>query len=236
MSSGSKHTVPQGGIPCPFLKTMQGNSAEKEKISVLSSAHHSSFTIQHSRPSFAAEGFYRVSEGRADGLNTYRQQGNGEGGGAGHGEYPPADLRAIGKRSEPLVHGPPRGGEGDKRGDADKDREVLAEQADDAGDRGAEYLADADLLGALLSRIGNEAEKPNAGNEDGEDGEGDEYLACLLLGVIQFIKVAIHEGVSEEQPLFDGMELTFQLLYEARDIIRVEADGDAAPVKHVVHH
>lgn len=186
--------------------------------------------------SFAAEGFYGVSEGRADGLNTDRQQGNGEGDGAGHEEDPQADLRTIGKRLEPFVHGPPRDGEGDKRSDPDKDREVLAEQTDDAGDPGAEDLADTDLLGALFGSIGDEAEKPKAGDEDGEDGEGDEDLAGLLLGVIQFIKVFIHEGVAEGQSLFSGMELTFHLPDEREDIFRAEADGHAAPVKRVDQH
>jgi len=186
--------------------------------------------------SFAAEGFYGVSEGRADGLNTDRQQGNGEGDGAGHEEDPPADLRTIGKRFEPFVHGPPRGGEGDERSDPDKHREVPAEQADDAGDPGAEDLADPDLLGALFGSIGNEAEEAEAGNEDGEDGEADKDPAGLLLGVIQFIKVVIHEGVAEGQSLLSGMELTFHLPDQAEDIIRVEADGHAAPIKHVDHH
>jgi len=83
----------------------------------------------------------------------------------------------------------------------------------------------------LFGSIGNEAEKPNAGNENGEDGEGDEDLAGLLLGVIQFIKVVIHEGIAKGQPLFGGMELTFDLPDEAEDIIRVETDGHAAPVR-----
>ena len=186
--------------------------------------------------SFAAEGFYGVSEGRADGLNTDRQQGNGEGDGAGHEEDPPADLRTIGKRLEPFVHGPPRDGEGDERSDPDKDREVLAEQTDDTTDAGAEDLADPDLLGALFGSIGNEAEETEAGNEDGEDGEGDEDPAGLLLGVIQFIKVVIHEGVAEGQSLLYGMELTFHLPDETEDIIRVEADGHGAPVIRVDHH
>ena len=116
------------------------------------------------RCSFAAEGFYGVSEGRADSLNTDRQQGNGEGYGAGHEEDPPADLRTIGKRLEPFEHGPPRGWEGDERSDPDKHREVPAEQADDAGDPGAKHLADADFLGALFGSIGNEAEESETGN------------------------------------------------------------------------
>jgi len=147
--------------------------------------------------SFAAEGFYGVSEGCADGLNTDRHQGNDEGDGAGHEENPPADRGTIGKRFEPFVHGPPRDGEGDKRSDADKDREVPAKQADDAGDPGAEDFTDPDLPGALFGSIGDEAEKTEAGDEDGEDGEGDEDPAGLLLGVIQFIKVVIHERVAE---------------------------------------
>ena len=161
--------------------------------------------------SFATEGFYGVCKSRADSLNTDRQQGNGEGDGAGHEEDPPADLRTIGKRLEPFVHGPPRGGEGDERSDPDQDREVPAEQTDDAGDPGAEDLADPDLLGALFGSIGDEAEKPKAGDEDGEDGEGDEDLAGLLVGVIQLIKIVIHEGIAEGQPLFGGMEFTFHL-------------------------
>ncbi len=72
------------------------------------------------------------------------------------------------------------------------------------------------------------------------DGEGQAKLmkdpAGLLLGVIQFIKVVIHEGVAEGQPLFGGMEFSFHLPDEADDIIRVEADGHAAPVKPVDHH
>lgn len=186
--------------------------------------------------SFAAEGFYWVSKSRADGLNTDRQQGDGEGDGAGHEEDPPADLRTIGKRFEPFVHGPPRGGEGDERSDPDKHCEVPAEQTDDAGDPGTEDFADPDLLGALFGSIGNKAEKPKAGDEDGEDGKGNEDLAGLLVGVIQFIKVVIHEGVAERQPLFGGMELTFHPPDEREDIIRAEADGHAAPVKRVDQH
>src|ERR1700722_17142193 len=192
-------------------------------------------TLLNIRRSFAAEGAYWVSKSRADSLNTDCQQGNGEGAGAGHEEDPPADLRTIGKRLEPFVHGPPRGGEGDKRSDPDKDREVLAEQTDDAGDPGAEDLADPDLLGTLLGGIGDEAEKPKAGDEDGEDGEGDEDLAGLLLGVIQLIKVVIHEGVAEGQSLLFGMELTFHLPDEREDIIRVEADGHADIIRVDFH-
>jgi len=186
--------------------------------------------------SFASEGFYGVSESRTHGLNTDRQEGNGEGDGACQEEDPPTDLRTISKRIEPFVHGPPCDREGDERSDPDKHREVLADEADDTTDGGAEYFADPDLLGALFGSIGNEAEQTETGNKDGEDGEGDEYLAGLLLGVIQFIKVVIHEGVAEGQPLLSGMELTFHLPDEAGDIIRAEADGHAAPVIHVDHH
>src|SRR6185503_11652949 len=158
--------------------------------------------------SFVSEGVHRVSEGRTDGLNTDCQQGNGEGDGAGYEEDPPTDLSTISKRIKPFVHGPPCNGEGDERSDPDEHREVLAEQTDDAGNPGAEDLADPDLLGALFGSIGNEAEETETGDEDGEDGEGDEDLAGLLLGMIQFIKVVIHEGVAEGQPLFGNMELT----------------------------
>ncbi len=186
--------------------------------------------------SFASEGFYGVSEGRTHGLNTDRQEGNGEGDSACQGEDPPIDLRTIGKRIEPFVHGPPRRREGDERGDPDKHRKVLADEADDTTDGGAEYFADPDLLGALFGSIGNEAEQAEAGNKDCEDGEGDEYPAGLLLGVIQFIKVGIHEGVAEGQSLLGGMELTFHLPDETGDIIRAEADSHVAPVIHVGHH
>lgn len=95
------------------------------------------------------------------------------------------------------MHCPPRDGECDERSDRHKHREVFAEQTDDTADAGAKDLADPDFLGALFGSIGNEAEETEAGNEDGEDGEGDEYPASLLLGVIQFIKIVIHEGVAE---------------------------------------
>lgn len=88
----------------------------------------------------------------------------------------------------------------------------------------------------MFGSIGNKAEETEAGNEDGEDGEANEDLAGPLLGVIQFIKVVIHEGVAEGQPLLSGMELSFHLLDETEDIIRVEADGHAAPVIRVDHH
>ena len=169
-------------------------------------------------------------------MNTDRQQGNGEGDGAGHGEDPPGDLRTIGKRLEPFVHDPPGDGEGDERSDPDKHREVPAEEADDTADAGAKNLADPDLLGALFGSIGNEAEEAEAGNEDGEDGEADENPAGLLLGMVQMIKVVIHEAVDEGQSLLSGMELTFHLPDEAGDVIRVEADSHAAPVKRVDHH
>ena len=87
----------------------------------------------------------------------------------------------------------------------------------------------------MLGGIRNEAEETETGDEDGEDGEGDEDLAGLLLGVIQLIKVVIHEGVAEGQPLLGGMELTLHLPDEAEDIIRVEADGHAAPVRVDFH-
>ena len=186
--------------------------------------------------SFASEGFYGVSEGRTHGLNTDRQEGNDEGDSARQEEDPPTDLRTIGKRIEPFVHGPPCNREGDERRDPDKHREVLADEADDTTDGGAEYFADPDLFGALFGSIGNEAEQTEAGNKDSEDGEGDEYLAGLLLSVIQFIKVVIHEGVAEGQPLLSGMELTFHLPDEAGDIMRAEADGHIAPVKRIGHH
>jgi len=130
-------------------------------------------------------------------LNTDRQQGNAEGDGAGHEEDPPADFRTIGKCFEPFVHGPPRDGEGNERSDSHKHREVPAEEGDDTTDLGAEDLADPDLLGALFGSIGNEPEEAEAGNEDGEDGEADKDPAGPLLGVIQFIKVVIHESVDE---------------------------------------
>jgi len=187
-------------------------------------------------PSFASEGCYGVSEGRTHGLNTDRQEGNSEGDSACQEEYPPTDIRTIGKRIEPFVHGPPCDWEGDECGDADKLREVLADEADDITDGGAKYFADPDLLGALFGSISNEAEETKAGNEDGKDGEGDEYPASLLLGVRQFIKVVIHEGVVEGQSLLGSMDFTFYLPEETGDIIRVEADGHIAPVKFVGHH
>jgi len=186
--------------------------------------------------SFASEGFYGVGERRTHGLNTDRQDGNGEGDSARQEKYPPGDLRTIGKRIEPFVHGPPCCREGDERSDRDKLREVLADEADDITDGGAEYFADPDLLGALFGSIGNQAEQTEAGNKDGEDGEGDEYLAGLLLGVIQFIKIVIHEGVAERYSLLNGMELTFHLPDETGDIVRAEAHGHTAPVKRVGHH
>ncbi len=88
----------------------------------------------------------------------------------------------------------------------------------------------------MFGSIGNEAEETEAGNEDGEDGEGDEDLAGLLLGVIQFIKVVIHEGVAERHSLLNGMELTFHLPDQTEDVIRAEADGHGAPVIRVDHH
>lgn len=83
----------------------------------------------------------------------------------------------------------------------------------------------------MFGSIGNEAEETQAGNQDGEDGEGDEDLAGLLLGVIQFVKVVIHEGVAEGQPLPGGMELTLDLPDETGDILGAEADGHATPVR-----
>jgi|GEM_PF-2235820 len=186
--------------------------------------------------SFASEGSYGVGKGRTHGLKTYRQDGNGEGHGACQEEDPPTDLRTIGKRTEPFVHGPPCHREGDERSDPHKPREVLTDEADDTTDGGAEHFADPDLFGALFGSIGNEAKQAEAGNKDGEDGEGDEYLAGLLLSVIQFIKVIIHEGVAEGQPVLNGMELTFYLPDETGDIVRAEADGHTAPVKRVGHH
>jgi len=185
--------------------------------------------------SFASEGFYGVSESRTHGLTTDRQEGNGESDSACQEEDPPTDVGTIGKRIEPFVHGPPCDWEGDERSDPDKHREVLADEADDTTDGGAEYFADPDLFGALFGSIGNEAKQTEAGNKDGEDGEGDEYLAGLLLGVIQSVKVGIHEGIAEGQSRVSGMELTSYLLDETRDIIGVEADGHAAPVIHVGH-
>jgi hypothetical protein len=180
--------------------------------------------------SFAAKGFYGVSEGRADGLNTDRQQGNGEGNGTGHEEYPPADLRSIGKRLEPFVHGPPRDGEGDERSDPDKHGEVLAEEADDTRDWCAEDLADPDLFCALFGGIGNEAEEAEAGDEDGEDREGDEDLAALLLGVIELVEIIIHERIVERDIWPDGVKLGFYLTDEAEDVIGLKSGGDGAKV------
>ena len=88
----------------------------------------------------------------------------------------------------------------------------------------------------MFGSIGNETEETETGNEDGEDGEGDEDPAGLLLGVIQMIKVVIHEGVAEGQSLLFGMELTFHLPDEAEGIIRVEANGHGTPIKRVYRH
>src|ERR1700749_3381706 len=87
--------------------------------------YYRAVTLLNLHRSFAAEGFYGVSEGCADGLNTDRQQGNGKGDGAGHKEDPPADLRTIGKLIEPFVHSPPRGRKGDERCDPDEESEVF---------------------------------------------------------------------------------------------------------------
>ncbi len=88
----------------------------------------------------------------------------------------------------------------------------------------------------MFGSIGNQAEQAETGDEDGEDGKADKDLAGLLLGVIQSVKVVIHEAVVEGYPLLFGMEHTFHLSYQAEGIIRMEVDGHAVPDRVIGHH
>src|SRR5262249_12931133 len=66
-------------------------------------------------------------------------------------------------------------------------------------------------------------------------GEGDEDPAGLLFGMIQFVKVVIHESIAEGQSWHSCMELTFYLPDEADDIIRMKTDGHIGPVRAHLH-
>jgi hypothetical protein len=166
-----------------------------------------------------SEAFDRISNGGADGLDADGQQGYGEGGEAGDEEDPPADIGAVREGLEPIVHGPPRDGEGDEGGDCDEAGEVPVEQADDAADVGAEDLADADLFHALFGGVGDEAEEAEAGDEDREDGEGDEDLTALFFGMVELVEVIVHKGIIERNTLLNAMEFGFDLADEAEHVV-----------------
>ena len=82
-------------------------------------------------------------------------------------------------------------------------------QQDDRERRGAEHLADADLLGALLGRRSGEAEETEARDEDADRGEEADQPHEALLGDVQAVEVLVEERVFER---VRRIELRKQLL------------------------
>src|SRR5687767_5801640 len=76
------------------------------------------------------------------------RDGERERAGEDEGAGPEVDPRV--EIVEPVAHQPPGGGPGDQIGDDHRLGELPGEQFDDVAGAGAEYLADADLLGAAL--------------------------------------------------------------------------------------
>lgn len=73
----------------------------------------------------AAEGFYRIGEGRPHRLEADGEEGDGEGEGGGEAEDPPVDGGAVLVALEPAVEEPVGEGEGDDTGDGDELYELL---------------------------------------------------------------------------------------------------------------
>ena len=179
---------------------------------------------------FGTKALDGVGKGGTDRLDADGQERKGEGGEARDREDPPADAGSVGEALEPGIHEPPGEREGDEGGETDEHCKIFAKEADDTRDWCAEDLADPDLFCALFGGISNEAEEAEAGDEDGEDCEGDEDLATLLLGVIELVEIIIHERIVERDVWPDGVIFGFHLTKEAEDVIGLKTYGDGAKV------
>ncbi len=71
------------------------------------------------------------------------------------------------------------------------------EKKDEAGDPGAQHLADADLFYPLLGAKGGEAEESEAGDENGDDGEAvDDPGEPFVIGIV-LLEIVIEEAIGE---------------------------------------
>ena len=98
-------------------------------------------------------------------------EGDGRDGGEGEGEEPPVDGGALGKALEPFVAEVPGEGSGDGESDEDKSDVAATEQQQDGFLGGAEDLADADFLAAVLGLEEREAEDTDESDDEADDRE-----------------------------------------------------------------
>src|SRR5690606_2065072 len=89
---------------------------------------------------------------------TYGEYCNGNGRNSCQTKYPPLDVNAIGKIFQPLIHDPPGNGAGNKQSDRDELDEVDNQQTDNTCSCCAQYLANTDLLRALVSGKSSQTE------------------------------------------------------------------------------
>src|SRR6185312_4928074 len=140
----------------------------------------------------------RVGQRCPDRDIAHGQQRDGDRAPAGDGKNGPiVDPGAIGVIVQPIVHDPPRDGEGDETGEQDQFNEVEGQQASQERNRGAQHLADADLLCPSFGRITREPEEAETGNKDREGGEDGGKAARQGFRLELILEVLVQEFVLE---------------------------------------
>ena len=109
---------------------------------------------------------HRIRTRGAEGLQGKRDEGHRRGHTSRQQEYQRVDLRPVGKSGQPYVHGVIRQQGSHDSSDYHQEENPFGQQQNDLGRGGAQYLADPDLLGALLGGEGRQAEQSQAGDED----------------------------------------------------------------------
>ena len=114
---------------------------------------------------------HRILRGGSPALDADGEEGDGRDGEEGQGEEPPVDGSALGEAHQPLASDVPGERCGEDEGDEDEQNIAAAEHQQDSFLGGAEYLADANFLAAVLSLEERQTEDTDEGDDEANDAE-----------------------------------------------------------------
>ena len=114
---------------------------------------------------------HRILRGSPPALDTDGGEGDGRDSGEGEGKEPPVDGCALGEALQPLLAEVPGDGGGEEETEEEQDGIMAGKEQEDGFLGGAEDLADADLLAAVLSLEEREAKDTDEGDDEADDRE-----------------------------------------------------------------
>lgn len=163
-------------------------------------------------------------------MGTHGDQGDEGDADEGKHVEPGLDAHAEGILPEKAARAEDEDGQGKGKAQRNEAQVVGGKEGQDAGCGGAEDLADTDFLGSLRRREGGQAEEPQGGDEDGEDGEHADDTSEEAVGLVLLVEVILQEEILEG---IAGKEIVVAILDAVDGLAEVfhsDTDGDLTPV------